>query len=215
MKLLYGTTNRAKVAAMEHATKPLGIEIISLNDLDRELPKVEECGQTPLENSRMKAEAYYKAFGMPVFSCDSGLYFDELTEEEQPGLHVRRVNGRELSDDEMIEYYVSLAKRHGGRLTGRYRNAVCCILDEKTVYSSMDPALSTEPFLLVAEPHHIRREGFPLDSLSKDIATGEYYYDLKEKDVSTSAIEEGYKKFFSEICGINKSESKEITSKNR
>ena len=199
MKLLYGTTNRAKVAAMENATKPLGIELISLNDLDQELPKVDECGRTPLENSRIKAEAYYKAFGMPVFSCDSGLYFDELEEEEQPGLHVRRVNGKDLSDDEMIDYYASLAKKHGGSLTGRYKNAVCCILDEKTIYFSMDSALSTEPFLLVAEPHPVRREGFPLDSLSKDIVTGEYYYDLKEKDVSTSAIEEGYKKFFSEI----------------
>jgi len=156
-------------------------------------------GTNSVGEFRIKAEAYYKAFGMPVFSCDSGLYFDELEEEEQPGLHVRRVGGRDLSDDEMIEYYASLAKKHGGKLTGRYKNAVCCILDEKNVYSSMDPALSTEPFLLVAEPHPVRREGFPLDSLSKDIVSGEYYYDLKEKDVSTSAIEEGYKQFFSEI----------------
>ena len=91
MKILYGTTNKAKVAAMENATKPLGIELISLNDLACELPRFEENGGTPLENSRIKAETYYKAFGMPVFSCDSGLYFDELEEEEQPGLHVRRV----------------------------------------------------------------------------------------------------------------------------
>ena len=29
-------------------------------------------------NAKIKAEAYYKAFSMPVFSCDSGLYFDEV-----------------------------------------------------------------------------------------------------------------------------------------
>ena len=40
-------------------------------------------------------KAYFEAFHMPVFSCDSGLYFDELSEEEQPGIHVRRVGGRE------------------------------------------------------------------------------------------------------------------------
>ena len=32
---------------------------------------------------------------MPVFSCDSGLYFDEAL---QPGTCVRRVNGRELTE---------------------------------------------------------------------------------------------------------------------
>ena len=53
---------------------------------------INENGKTPLENAEIKAKAYYEAFQMPVFSCDSGLYFDELQEEEQPGLHVRRIN---------------------------------------------------------------------------------------------------------------------------
>ncbi|MBE5955064.1 MAG: hypothetical protein E7253_01285 [Lachnospiraceae bacterium] len=199
MKILYGTTNKAKVSIMENATKPLGIELISLLDLKRELPVVDECGKTPLENSKMKAETYYKAFGMPVFSCDSGLYFEELLEGEQPGLHVRRVGGKELTDDEMIEHYASLAAKHGGKLTGRYKNAVYFIVSDTEAYSSMDEALSTEPFMLVTEPHPKRVKGFPLDSLSKDLVSGEYYYDLAEKDVSTSAIEEGYRTFFEQV----------------
>ena len=63
----------------------------------------------------------------------------------------------------------------------------------------MDISLATEPFLLVAKPHKKRVEGFPLDSLSKDLVSGEYYYDLKTKDVSTSAMDEGFKMFFSMI----------------
>ena len=199
MKLLYGTTNKAKLSTMEQATKPLGIELISLNDLDVPIPQIIENGKTPLENAEIKAKAYFEAFHMPVFSCDSGLYFDELKDEEQPGIHVRRVNGKVLNDEEMLQHYSSLAERHGGRLTGRYRNAICLILDEERMYSSMDISLATEPFLLVPEPHPKRLEGFPLDSLSKDIATGEYYYDLGEKDVSTSAMEEGFKHFFSKV----------------
>jgi len=35
--------------------------------------------------------------------------------------------------------------------------------------------------------------------LSKDLVSGEYYYDLAEKDVSTSAIEEGYRTFFEQV----------------
>ena len=135
---------------------------------------------------------------MPVFSCDSGLYFDELSEEEQPGIHVRRVNGKELTDAEMTEYYAALAHKHGGRITGRYRNAIYFILDEEHHYFSMDMSIATEPFILVDKPHPKRVEGFPLDPLSVDIATGKYYHDLETKDVSTS-VDDGVRKFFVEV----------------
>ena len=199
MKILYGTTNNAKIQVMKNAVASLDIELIGLGDMDSELPNIIENGKTPLENAEIKAKAYYEAFHIPVFSCDSGLYFDELQEDEQPGLHVRRVNGKELTDDEMIEYYGSLAEQHNGKITGRYRNAICFILDETNHYSSMDMSIATEPFILVQKPHSKQRvEGFPLDSLSIDIATGKYYYDLDVKEVSTS-VEDGLRKFFEEI----------------
>lgn len=198
MKILYGTTNKGKLQAMKTAVESLDIELVGLNDIDSELPSINENGKTPLENAEIKARAYYEAFHMPVFSCDSGLYFDEVKEEEQPGIHVRRVNGKELSDDEMIQYYASLAERAGGKITGRYRNAIYFILDEKHHYSSMDMSIATEPFILVTEPHSKRVEGFPLDSLSIDIVSGKYYYDLEVKDVSTS-VDDGVRKFFTTI----------------
>ena len=198
MKILYGTTNQGKFLAMKKSVEGLDIELISLRDVEGELPKVNENGKTPLENAEIKARAYYEAFHIPVFSCDSGLYFDELADEEQPGIHVRRVNGRELTDEEMTEHYASLAEKHGGRITGRYRNAIYFILDGEHHYSSMDMALATEPFVLVSKPHERKVPGFPLDSLSIDIATGKYYYDLETKDVSTS-VDEGVRAFFGEI----------------
>ena len=198
MKILYGTTNKGKLQAMRLALESFDIELIGLGDIDSELPCINENGKTPLENAEIKAKAYYEAFQMPVFSCDSGLYFDELQEEEQPGLHVRRVNDKELTDDEMIQYYATLAEHHGGRITGRYRNAIYFILDENHHYSSMDMSIATEPFILVTEPHEKRVGGFPLDSLSIDIATGKYYYDLEVKDVSTS-VDDGVRKFFSSV----------------
>ena len=203
MKILYGTTNNAKIQVMKNAVASLDIELIGLGDMASELPSIIENGKTPLENAEIKARAYYEVFHMPVFSCDSGLYFDELQENEQPGLHVRRVNGKELTDDEMIEYYGSLAEQYGGKITGRYRNAIYFILDENHHYSSMDMSIATEPFILVTEPHPKRVEGFPLDSLSVDIETGKYYYDLDVKDVSTS-VDDGVRAFFEEIENIGK-----------
>ena len=198
MKILYGTTNNAKLQTMKNAVEVFDVELVGLNDMDGELPDVNENGNTPLENAEIKARAYYEAFQMPVFSCDSGLYFDEVNAEEQPGIHVRRVNGKELSDDEMIQYYASLAAKYGGKLTGRYRNAIYFILDEKHHYSSMDMSIATEPFIMVSVPHAKRVEGFPLDSLSIDIRTGKYYYDLDVKEVSTSTAD-GTRKFFAKI----------------
>ena len=195
MKILYGTTNTAKLQAMVKAVEELGIELIGLNDLDSELPVINEDGKNPLENAEIKARAYYEAFHMPVFSCDSGLYFDELKEEEQPGIYVRRVGNRELTDDEMIKHYASIAEKHGGKITGRYRNAIYFILDDAHHYSSMDMSIATELFILVTKPHEKRVKGFPLDSLSVDINSGEYYYDLDVKDVSTS-VDEGVREFF-------------------
>ena len=113
MKLLFGTGNAAKLSVMRNRLKKIDIELIGLNDLRAEgmdIPEIAETGSTPLENARIKALAYYRAFDMPVFSCDSGLYFDNVPDELQPGVHVRNVNGKCLSDDEMVEYYSGLAK---------------------------------------------------------------------------------------------------------
>lgn len=201
MKIIYGTTNEAKLQAMRHALRGSNISIIGLNELNKHVPKVEESGNSPLENAKLKAIAYHAAFKMPVFSCDSGLYFDELPEDKQPGIHVRRVAGKELSDEEMLAYYASLAARYGGKLTGRYKNAIYLIVDDEHHYAKMDDAIATEPFILCAKPHHKIVAGFPLDSLAIDIKSHKYYYDLEAKDVCSS-VDEGSRQFFKEALGL-------------
>lgn len=195
MKLLYGTTNQAKLQSMKLAIQDLGFEIIGLNDVKKPIPHVEESGNSPLENAKLKAMAYYEAFSLPVFSCDSGLYFEGLDDELQPGTHIRRINGKELTDEEMITYYSNLAKMHGGQLTGRYRNAIYLIVDNKTHFFTMDESIATDPFILTSVAHEKRVKGFPLDSLSKDIQTNCYYYDMKERIVCGST-KQGCRDFF-------------------
>ena len=56
---------------MRNQLEQLDIELIGLNDLRAEgkiIPKVIEDGNTPLENARLKAMAYYEAFQIPVFA---------------------------------------------------------------------------------------------------------------------------------------------------
>lgn len=199
MKLLYGTTNEGKLQLMRRCLSRLPeIELVGLKDLGEFVPDLKEYGQTPLENARIKAWAYYQFFQMPVFSCDSGLYFDGLAESLQPGVHVRRVGGKELSDEEMTDYYAGLARTYGD-LTARYKNAVCCVFDQTHSYESMDDTLSGEPFLLTSVPHPRRQKGFPLDCLSKNIANGAYYYDLGDTCQDDVALDDGFLAFFQTI----------------
>lgn len=203
MKILYGTGNPAKLLVMRHRLEKLGIELIGLMDMKEEgiaIPDVLEDGNTPLENARKKAWAYYEAFHMPVFSCDSGLYFDDVPDEIQPGLHVRTVNGKYLTDEEMTEYYSGLARRYGN-LTARYKNAICFIMDENNVYEAMEPSMESKAFLLTDTPHPrgIVTKGFPLECLSMDCKTNQYYYDLSEEEQDKFAVEDGFLEFFERI----------------
>lgn len=196
MKLLYGTGNPAKLAAMRTRLAGLPVEVLGLNDMPTPPPRAEENGATPLENALQKALCYYRAYRMPVFSCDSGLYFENAAPEDQPGVHVRNVNGKCLSDEEMTAHYTALAKKYGG-LTARYRNAICLVLNDTTVYCAMDDTLASEPFRLVDTPHPAPgKPGFPLDPLSVHIPTGKYYFDLPPQALDTVAVEDGFLEFF-------------------
>ena len=206
MKLLYGTGNQAKLSVMKSRLEKIGIELIGLNDLRAEgkiVPEVIEDGNTPLENARLKAMAYYDAFQIPVFSCDSGLYFDNIPDEVQPGVHVRNVNGKCLSDDEMIDYYSGLVKTYGN-LLARYRNAICFVMDDTHIYEAMESSMESEKFILTDKPHStVRKEGFPLDSMSLDIKTNRYYYDLPEDNLEQLAVEDGFLEFFKNVLNMN------------
>jgi 8-oxo-dGTP diphosphatase len=194
MDLIYATFNDSKLRSMVKMLNGLNINLIGLDSLDIKLEAPEENGNSPLLNAVGKAESYFKQLKRPLFSCDSGLFFDEVEEEDQPGVHIKRVNGRTLSDHEMLEYYGNLAGKYGGRLTAYYKNAICLITEEK-VFRYDGEELNSEKFYIVSKPHATFRKGFPLDSLSVDIKSMKYYYDLDEEGDDSDIIE-GFRNFF-------------------
>ena len=169
--LLYGTGNPAKLSAMRHSLDGMNIEILGLTDMPSAPPEVDEIGKTPLENARIKALTYFRHYKVPVFSCDSGLSFEGLPDELQPGTNVRTINGRRFTDAEMTEYYSALA-RECGRLTARYLNAVSLVLSEEERHEYMGAEMSGKSFYIVDKPHPKTVEGFPLDRISVHIPTG-------------------------------------------
>lgn len=200
MKLLYGTNNKAKLASMRNIIKnKVNVEIVSSEDLNFQVLHIEESGKNPLENAIIKAKAYYEAYKMPTFACDSGLFFEGIEDAYQPGTYIRRVNGKELSDEEMISYYGELAAQSENGLIGKYQNAICCIIDEDTMFASMDDSFSEDAFRIAPKPHPRRVLGFPINSLAQDINTGQYHYDMIDRAVSNEGFEKACCDFFTNV----------------
>ena len=124
MEILLGTHNPSKKEYFARQLAEFDVSLVTLADLGIEkLP--DEDGKTVLENAQIKA-AYYGQFHDYVISADSALYIRELplTDPRQPGLTIRRTaDGHEMSEDEMLTYYASLAHSLGGRITCWYQDA--------------------------------------------------------------------------------------------
>lgn len=81
---------------------------------------INEDGKTAEENAIKKAKEYYAKTNIATIAEDSGLWVEKFSEEEQPGLFVKRVNGREdLSDEEILNYYIDKLENIGGESNTR------------------------------------------------------------------------------------------------
>ena len=177
MKILFATTNPAKVKRYESKLTEKGIELITIKDLDFKLD-IDENGKNALENAYIKAKAYYDATNITTIGMDDNLFIEELPEEKQPGTHVRRINGKELTDDEMIEYYTNLAKEYGGKLTAKWvYGMVIYNGKEKKEYT-----WSKSHFYFVDKPCDKRNPGYPLDSITVVPEYNKYYLDLTKEE---------------------------------
>ena len=193
---IYGTTNPAKLAFMRGILSPLPVRITGIREIGAVLPDVKESGASTLENARLKALAYYQALEKPVFACDSGLIIEGLPDAEQPGVHVRFVNGRHLTDSEMTAHYAAIASRLGGRAVARYQNAICLITADGKLHEHTGDDIAGEAFYFLSVPHEKRVPGFPLDCLSARIDNSRYYYDCADTKSIVSSQAEGFRTFF-------------------
>ena len=178
-KVLFATGNETKAKRFSKGLQEKGIEVITLKDIDTEI-EVEENGKDAIENAIIKAKAYSNVVNIPVFAMDDNLFIDNIPEEKQPGMFVRRINGKRLTDEEVLEYYKSLVKEYGteGRLTCRYVYGMAVINNGKeSTYS-----WSMEEFYMVEKQSDTIRPGYPLDSISINKKLNKYFTDITEED---------------------------------
>ena len=177
MKVLIATTNLGKVQIYKQAFDDLGIEVCSLRDINLNVD-VEENGKNEIENAVIKAKAYHKLTGLPVFANDSGLVIDKFSADNQPGLLVRRYQGQELTDEEMLNIYIQKLNEVGGESAGHY-NVGLAIIDEKG-------NLHTREFkpkrYFINKPSKTLNKGVPLSSLAYDFKSKKYLSEMTAKE---------------------------------
>lgn len=178
-QILFATGNPSKAKRFSKGLYEKGIEVITPNDIDKEV-KIEENGKNAIENALIKARAYSKTVNIPVFAMDDNLYLENVPEEKQPGMYVRRVNGKRLSDDEMIEHYLKLVKEYGinGKLTCKWVYGMAVINNGKeSTYT-----WSKEDFYMVDKPSNKINPGYPLNTISINKKINKYFTDITDED---------------------------------
>ncbi len=179
MKVLFATGNETKSKRFSEGLSKKGIDVISLKDFGVKLD-VDENGKNAIDNALIKARAYSKITDIPVFAMDDNLFLEGVPDDKQPGMYVRRVNGKTLTDEEMIEYYSSLVKDYGtdGKLTCRWIYGIAVISNGKEYTYSW----SIEDFYMVDIPSNKVNPGYPLNSISINIKYNKYFTDITDEE---------------------------------
>lgn len=211
MKVLIGTTNPSKIPRFEGFLSGCDVEFYTLNDLNI-TGEPEEVGRTPIENAEIKAR-YYGQFFDRVICNDSGLYFDclPLDDSRQPGLNIRTPQGRaRMTDEEVIQYYSSLVHELGGKVLAYYMDGIA-VYNMGKVYTFMETGESNRAsaFYMVETPSPKRQKGWPLNSLSINRNTNDYFvdggnnkYDPVREDIMIGSYRQRVIEFLKESLGL-------------
>jgi len=177
--LIVGTRNKAKIDQIRGALQALSLDVRGLPDM--EFAEVVEDGKTALENSCKKAKYYSSVIGQPVLSTDNALYFDGLPEEKQPGINVRRIEGRtdRPTDEEALAYYSDLVKKLGGNIKGHWEFGICLAKPDGETLER----IIKSPRIFVSTPSQAVIEGYPLDSIQINPETGKYISEMSRAEI--------------------------------
>ena len=99
-KLLFGTTNSAKLNEARHVLKDRDVELVGLKDISG-IRDVAETGQTFEENAVLKAKGYFAQTKIPTIADDGGIVIDALG--GLPGVHSKRWLGYDATDQELAD----------------------------------------------------------------------------------------------------------------
>ncbi|MCX7727268.1 MAG: XTP/dITP diphosphatase [Chitinispirillaceae bacterium] len=99
-KIVVATGNKGKLQEIKTILKDLPCNLLSLQEIFKEIPKIEETGTTFRENALLKADWTFKNTGLSSLADDSGLMVDALN--GAPGVisaHFAGVHGNDKANN--------------------------------------------------------------------------------------------------------------------
>ena len=150
--ILFATRNPGKYAefvAAFHKFSPQ-TSIISLADLDYQIPDCIETGTTFEQNALLKARhtrnhLHENDENLIIIADDSGMEIDALNGE--PGVFTRRWNGHEMSDQEVVDYCLNKLE---GKTNRRAQYTTCLVINfpngrEEVIFGKNSGVILTKP----------------------------------------------------------------------
>lgn len=149
--ILFATRNPGKYAefvAAFHKFAPQ-MSIISLADLDYQMPDCIETGTTFEQNALLKARhtrhhLHENDKNLIIIADDSGMEIEALNGE--PGVFTRRWNDHEMSDQEIVDYCL---KKLEGKTNRRAQYTTCLVINfpdgrEEVIFGENSGVILTE-----------------------------------------------------------------------
>ena len=174
-KLLFATNNPANVKYYEKRLIDNGYQILTLKDIETKID-IKEDGKNAIENAIQKAEPYHRLTNMVTIGIDDNLIIEGLPEERQPKMNVRRVNGKRLTDEEMIKHYTAITKELGGQANAYWIYGIAVCKDGKTYTFE-----KRNKVIFVDNASPIKTEGYPLDSITISPEFHTYHSELTDE----------------------------------
>jgi len=135
-QIIIATKNQGKAEEFKSFFSKHNVKALSLLELDKPVPDIEETGSTFEENAALKAEQMASLMQTPVLADDSGLIIDALNGE--PGVFSARYAGESKNDQANIEKV--LRKLKDIPINERNARFICVLAigrpDEETIFKT-------------------------------------------------------------------------------
>ncbi len=177
--IVVASGNPAKVDRYKMLLANVSGQVVGLKDLGI-TEKPEETGSTAEKNAEIKAKFYTDRTHLPVFCEDEALHVDFLPPNQQPGVHVRRINKTdEVDDKRLLSYYQDLvAKTPAKNRKGHWHIAYCLAIPD----GNFKVIANDFPVNFYYPPSKIVIPGWPLSSIQGSVLIGKPHSEMTEED---------------------------------
>jgi len=177
--VVIASSNPAKVRRYKKILTKYACQLIGLAEITL-MGQPEEKGETAEENAEIKAKYYAEKSGLVVFSEDEALYVNFLSGEDQPGVHVRRINGKdEASDGQLLAYWEKIIANVPRRNRKGKWHIACCIAHPNGMVKTFSLDF---PIMFFYPSSPVKIPGWPLSSIEGPLGFNKPHSELTKAE---------------------------------